>query len=266
METKNFKDFEKKAWEQKAARYENTWGAVSSQVAAPLLDCIHARAGESLLDIGCGPGNLCEEAAKRKLHVLGCDYSNKMVEIAKKNYPHIPFEIQDAEALTFQDASFDICTLNYLLLHVEHQTRALQEAKRVLRPGGCLAYSMWCAPEESPGLGLIFGALKRHADMSVIPPAQSIFQFSNFSFAKETLQDMGFLEIKEHHFENVWVAKHPEDFFAGVQAGTRMGGLVELQTEEKKQAIREEILAGLENFRVENAYRVPLPSLIVVAR
>jgi ubiquinone/menaquinone biosynthesis C-methylase UbiE len=265
MEYENFKSFEEKAWERKASRYENTWGRVSSQVAGYLLDIVDAQAKERLLDIGCGPGDLCKEASARGLHVTGCDFSKAMIEIASRNHPGIVFEQQDAEKLSYEDASFDICTLNYLLLHVEDQTQALREAKRVLCTGGRLAYSMWCAPEQSPGLGLIFSALKKHADMSVIPPAQGIFQFSNFAFAKEALLALGFAHIEEHAFENVWIVKEPEEFFAGVQAGTRMGGLVELQSEEKKQAIREDILAGIESFYVGNEYHVGMPSLVVVA-
>src|SRR5690606_33387156 len=87
----DFKEFERTAWEEKAHRYDASWGQVSTQVIGPILDLVQPLQGRSLLDCGCGPGHLCAEAAKRGATVTGCDYSHRMLEIAKEKYPNISY-------------------------------------------------------------------------------------------------------------------------------------------------------------------------------
>jgi SAM-dependent methyltransferase len=98
-----FKDFERAAWEVKAHRYQDTWGSVTQQSTDAVLDDACLTFGSRLLDCGCGPGHLCERAARRGVIVTGCDYSEKMVQIAASNYPELTFVKEDVEALTFDD-------------------------------------------------------------------------------------------------------------------------------------------------------------------
>jgi ubiquinone/menaquinone biosynthesis C-methylase UbiE len=200
----DFKDFEQAAWERKASRYDDTWGSVTSQPIEKVLALVDARKNASLLDIGCGPGHFCDAAFKLGMQVAGCDYSSEMLKIARENYPNYSFTQADAEALSIQNDSFDIVILNYLLLHVSNQNKVLTEANRILKPEGKLAFTIWLAPTESPGLGLIFSALKQFADMSVIPPAQNLFEYSSEDRARDFLSKIGFNEIQAFRFETAW--------------------------------------------------------------
>jgi ubiquinone/menaquinone biosynthesis C-methylase UbiE len=264
--SETFKNFEQKAWERKATLYDGTWGSVTSQVIDAVLCVAKIQEGDRLLDIGCGPGHLCKAAENYGALAIGCDYSRAMIEIASAQYSEIVFEVQDAEHLRYEDNTFDICTLNYLLLHVSDQEAALQEAARVLRPGGRLVYSMWLPPSESPGLHLIFSALRAFADMTVIPPAQDIFLFSDTNFATQFFMKNGFTDVSKKSFPSCWNVTTSDSFFAGVQAGSRIGGLLELQSDDCKIKIREHIESGLEEFRSGSAYRIPMPSVLVSAR
>ena len=257
-----FKEFERDAWEAKAGRYQTTWGPVTAQSIPAVLALARVGPGTKLLDIGAGPGALCFEAAALGAVPTGCDYSAEMVRIASERYPTVPFFQEDAEALSFGDSSFDAVTMNYLLLHLADPERALQEAVRVLRIGGRLVYSHWCKPADSAGLGLIFDAIKAYGDTSVIPPAGEIFRFSDPEVARQVLSASGLRDIHHEVFEGFWKVDTADEFFVAVQAGTRMGGLVDLQTRPVKELIRRQIAERIEVYRDGVGFKVPMPSLL----
>ncbi len=234
--------------------------------APTILDLAGVKPGTTLLDIGCGPGHLCAAALKRGANVVGADFSHSMLGIAAAQYPQIDFRHEDAEHLTFRDASFDVVTMNFLLLHVPDQERCLREAARMLKPGGVLVFSMWISPDTSPGLALMFGAVKEFADPSVIPAAQDIFMFTDRARSSAFLQSIGLAEPAFLEFPSAWSVDSGEEFFTAVQAGTRIGGMIDLQLPEVKSRIRDRIVSGIEKFRKDALYHVPTPSLLVAAR
>lgn len=263
--TESFKEFERKAWESKAPRYQSTWGEVTRQPIATILDRAGAGPGCRLLDCGCGPGELVHAAALRGADALGADHSSVMVQIASANFPQCRFQQEDAERLSFAAGSFDAVVLNYLLLHVADQERTLLEAGRVLKSGGRLVCTVWLPPSQSPGLSLMFEAVKKYADTTVIPPAQDIFMFSDPLKAGGFLEQNGFTRVTFEEFPTCWLVANADTFFTAVQAGTRIGGMIDLQRPDVKERIRQEILTGVERFRTAGGYRILMPSGIISA-
>lgn len=261
----SFKSFEQSAWEAKAHRYRGTWGRVTEQSIPAVLAAARIQPGSRLLDCGAGPGLLCAEATKRGAHAVGCDYSLEMVRLASASYPELEFFHEDAEQLSFADGTFDCVTLNYLLLHVAEPMKVLREAVRVLKPAGRLVYTLWCRPTESPGLGLMFEGIKRYADLTVIPPAGDIFHYSDDDASRSVMSDLGMNDIHVERIPTYWQVASAEEFFAAIQAGTRMGGLIDLQSAEVKESIRQLIAANIEAFKVSDGYKIPTPSILVSA-
>lgn len=91
-----------------------------------------------ILDIGCGGGFLTHFLAKKGHCVKGIDLSPQSLEIAKQLDPTqtIEYKRASAYALPYADASFDVCCAMDLLEHVENPAQVIQEASRVLKPGG----------------------------------------------------------------------------------------------------------------------------------
>jgi demethylmenaquinone methyltransferase/2-methoxy-6-polyprenyl-1,4-benzoquinol methylase len=103
-----------------------------------------------VLDCATGTGDLAFMFSKKGAIVIGCDFSEKMLKVAKsKNRSNsIKFETQDVTQLTYSDNTFDICTISYGIRNVENVETALSEMARVVRSGGRLLILETGVPEN----------------------------------------------------------------------------------------------------------------------
>jgi ubiquinone/menaquinone biosynthesis C-methylase UbiE len=108
----------------------------------------YIRDGDAVLDVGCGPGvALREYAAARHIRACGIDYSENMVEAARRNLAEtapeleIEFQVASVTDLPYADREFDVVTSHRCLMALldwGRQQEALREIHRVLKPGGVL--------------------------------------------------------------------------------------------------------------------------------
>lgn len=116
-----------------------------------------ASCGDDVLDIATGTGDLAfavyQAGAKQ---VIGTDFSNEMIEAARKKAPKhgkdVTFQVADALHLPFADRSFDACTVSFGLRNMTDYDATLREMRRVLRPGGT-AIVLEMTPLKRPFLG-----------------------------------------------------------------------------------------------------------------
>lgn len=95
--------------------------------------------GDLVLDACCGTGDLalaCQEAGGV---VTGLDFSEPMLEQARRKSPSIEWRQGDALSLPFEDGRFDAATVGFGVRNLDDLPRGLAELRRVLRPGGRLA-------------------------------------------------------------------------------------------------------------------------------
>jgi demethylmenaquinone methyltransferase/2-methoxy-6-polyprenyl-1,4-benzoquinol methylase len=93
--------------------------------------------GDSVLDAACGTGDLAVAALKAGAGtVTGLDFSERMLERARRKSDRIAFVQGDMLALPFADATFDAATVGFGVRNVVDLELALRELRRVLRPGG----------------------------------------------------------------------------------------------------------------------------------
>lgn len=95
--------------------------------------------GDRVLDACCGTGDLAIEAERRGGRVVGLDFSERMLERARRKSPTIEWVRGDALALPFRDGDFDAATVGFGVRNLEDLARGLAEFGRVLRPGGRIA-------------------------------------------------------------------------------------------------------------------------------
>lgn len=102
---------------------------------ADLVALLDPRAGECILDLGCGTGHLTAKIAESCALVTGVDRSAEMVSAARLAFPNLKFEVMDARNLTYQD-EFDAVFSNAALHWIRDPEAVLQGIRRSLRSGG----------------------------------------------------------------------------------------------------------------------------------
>src|SRR5919198_709666 len=135
-------------WGRRAANFDGDFGhsiRTEAERAAwdRILDLVLAgRRALDALDVGCGTGFLSLELAARGHRVTGVDFAPAMLAEARRKAAErgasIRFEEADAEQLPFADRSFDLVISRHVLWTLPHPEAAIDEWKRVLRPGGRL--------------------------------------------------------------------------------------------------------------------------------
>lgn len=117
-----------------ASLYDNNHAFVSNY-GTDLISLLNPKQGERVLDVGCGTGDLANMLHDLHIDVVGIDYSENMIEQAKQKYPHIPFYVADATALTYEN-EFDCVFSNATLHWIKNPEKAIESIYQSLKPGG----------------------------------------------------------------------------------------------------------------------------------
>ena len=133
-----------------------------------LAEACDLRTGERVLDVAAGNGNATLAAARRGCTVTSTDYVSALLdrgaERAAAERLEVAFQVADAEALPFGDASFDAVVSTFGVMFTPDQSKAASELARVCKPGGRIGMANW-----TPGgfIGRLFKTLGKHLP----PPA-----------------------------------------------------------------------------------------------
>jgi len=128
-----------------AAAYDRFMGRYSTQLAPGLADFGGVRAGQTVLDVGCGPGALTAELVRRlgPEAVAAVDPSESFVAAARERHPGVDIRLAPAERLPYPDGTFD-ATLAQLVVHfMTDPVAGLAEMARVTRAEGVVAACVW---------------------------------------------------------------------------------------------------------------------------
>jgi demethylmenaquinone methyltransferase / 2-methoxy-6-polyprenyl-1,4-benzoquinol methylase len=106
--------------------------------------------GSRALDVATGTGDLAVELARRGAEVVGCDFSEAMLDRAREKAPAVHFEWADALALPYDDDSFDAATVGFGARNFSDLGRGLAEMARVVRPGGRVVVLEITTPQRPP--------------------------------------------------------------------------------------------------------------------
>jgi demethylmenaquinone methyltransferase / 2-methoxy-6-polyprenyl-1,4-benzoquinol methylase len=109
--------------------------------------------GDSALDVATGTGDLAialERRVTTRGEVVGCDFSERMLELARRKGTDARFEPADALALPYPDDSFDAATVGFGARNFADLGRGVREMTRVVRPGGRVVVLEITTPERPP--------------------------------------------------------------------------------------------------------------------
>jgi demethylmenaquinone methyltransferase / 2-methoxy-6-polyprenyl-1,4-benzoquinol methylase len=106
--------------------------------------------GARALDVATGTGDLAIALRGRGADVVGVDFAEKMLEIARRKEPSIEFRAGNALALGFADDSFDAATVGFGARNFDDLDQGLREMARVVRPGGRVVVLEITTPQRPP--------------------------------------------------------------------------------------------------------------------
>jgi SAM-dependent methyltransferase len=251
-----------------AANYVRFFTPASDQALDSLLDVAGVEHGLEALDLCCGQGNAAQALIARGCHVVGVDFSSAMLAFARESAPQASLIAADAQNLPFDDAVFDVVVSNFGIPHIPDHQRALAEIRRIMRPSGRLAMTLWCGPDASPCMDVVYSTLQLHRSPDVLPPPTPDFlQFARPEQAEKLLCEAGFSHVGFTIVDCVWDLDSPERLFEIFAKGSfRTAMLLDGQPPDRVAAIRSAMAAAVrQRFRAGTRWRVPIPAALLLA-
>jgi ubiquinone/menaquinone biosynthesis C-methylase UbiE len=260
----------RKDWDRQASSWyeqRERMIAATRPVHEWLVQHLEPRDGQRVLEIAAGPGDTGFLAARLlgKGRLVSTDLAPSMVEAARKRGAELgienaDYQVLDAQAMDFDDASFDgvICRWGFMLM--PDPAAAFRECRRVLVPGGRLAFAVFTGPDENP-----FAALPARilAEAGYLPPPTSAWQPGILALADRTriqtlLDGAGFTSTHIEGVNMTWTFANANDYWTFLVDLTALGPLVSSLPAAARDAVRAAI--GERLVRFTRADGIVLPS------
>jgi ubiquinone/menaquinone biosynthesis C-methylase UbiE len=188
-------------WERRRAQLEE----ISAPMRGWMLRELAPRAGDTVLELAAGVGDTGFDAAVlvgERGRLICTDISPAMVDAARRRggergLRNVEYRVMDAERNDLDDGSVDgvLCRLGYMLM--PDPQRALAETRRVLRPGGRAALSVWGAAERNPFFMIAAIGLVRHGHLPPPDPeGPPPFRMADAARTARLLESAGFGTVR----------------------------------------------------------------------
>jgi SAM-dependent methyltransferase len=187
------------------------WVAMQRQLDAELeslgaavIDALDLRAGERVLDVGCGAGATALALAARVApgEVVGVDISEPLLALARERAAGVAdlrFERADAQTATFAGPPFDVVFSRFGVMFFADPVAAFVNLRAALRPGGRLGFVCWRAMEDNGWFTVPLAAALPHlpGPPEMPPPgAPGPFAFADGERTRELLERAGFVDVE----------------------------------------------------------------------
>lgn len=244
---------------------------------APVSALLLARAapapGESVLDVGCGPGGTTAslaEAVGERGRVVGVDISETMLAVARETLPpRVELLRADAQGHAFGPPPFDLVASRFGVMFFADPVAAFRNLRRAMRSGGRLCFAAWAPLDENPHWRIPYGIAVRHVGRPEAkdPRAPGPMALSDEGYVRGILGAAG--------FEDARIAREPVGLPGGsasheAEFATVMGPAARLLDERppdeaRRAAIVREIAEALRPYERDGACTLPATVLVVTA-
>ena len=228
--------------------YEETFvPTISEPVSRRLIELAALEPGERLLDLACGTGQLARAAAPAigpTGEVVGVDISSEMIALARSAWS--PDDVAgtwheaDATALPLEDDAFDCVCCQIGLMFVGDKPAALDEVRRVLRPGGRFVLST--PGPIQPIFEILDRALVEHVNPDLGGFVRAIFSLADPEAVRAMLDSAGFEDVEVEARAVTVAAGDPERFLWDYLGSTPIGGFVADAPEEVQRALHDDVV------------------------
>lgn len=215
---------ERRMWAGAAEAYAGSFAGLCGATAEALLDAAEVGAGTRVLDVGTGPGTVAVAALLRGASVVAVDAEPGMLALATANAPQAEVRHAVLPELPFSDGSFDAAVANFVINHVEDPWGALIELRRVVRPGGRLAVTIWHSTGNE-AMSLFNLALDEVGVERPVYPTLPVDFDRTAEGLRGLLEETGWGEVVSS--ELAWTHREdPEVWWSGPAGGVASIGLV----------------------------------------
>ncbi|MEJ2085689.1 MAG: methyltransferase domain-containing protein [Acidobacteriota bacterium] len=257
-------------WDKAASSYERFWADQLQPAQTCLLEMAELQPGEKVLDIACGTGLVtfpAAEAVGETGEVLATDLSQGMVDllaeqIRQKGLPQVSAVRMEAENLDLEAESFDAALCALGLMYVPSPVVALQEMKRVLRPGGRVVSAVWGARNRC-GWAEIFPIVDARVKSEVCP---MFFQLGTGEGMRLHFEAAAFDDVASVRINTVLEYETPEDALsAAFEAGPVAMAYSRFDASTREE-VHAEYLASIEPYRNHSGFEIPGEFVVTTGR
>ena len=235
--------------------------------ARELLDACAISAGQEVVDVGAGNGNLAVLAAREGASVVACDLTPAMVELGRARSEAeglaVEWLVADAEELPFEDARFDCAGSVFGAMFAPRPERAAAELLRVVRPGGTVGMASW-TPDSYQGLSFEIG--RRYMTAPGALPTST--DWGEETIARARFESLGArVEASRRSVPFRFASPEAMSSFFGRNAGPVVAAR-EAMSAERYREMGEETkrLAADRNLATDGSMAIDVDYLLVVAR
>lgn len=254
-------------------RLASSWAAAghnydkfSEDLGDAIIHCIRRLApkpDEQVLDVATGTGWGARALARLRADVKAIDFSSGLIEaaqlLAEEEGLSIEFSIADAEALPFENASFDVVMSTFGVMFVQRPEAAAHELARVCRPGGRIGLTSW--PPESTIAQLVNGVITRYRPPPPNPPPPSQFLWG----VRERVHELLGTKFDLKFENNCTILRQPsgEDVWKLWSEGHGLTvALLQNISEERAEQLHADFVAFHERFRANGGIAMPRDYLL----
>jgi ubiquinone/menaquinone biosynthesis C-methylase UbiE len=278
VDVEDYRRTSQQVWEAMAPGWER-WRAQLADALRPvrerLIRDLAPQPGETVLELGAGTGETGFDAAAMLGdggRLVSTDFSRDMVEVARRRgselgLGNVDYRVIDAERIELDSASVDgvLCQSAYML--VADPAAALAETRRVLRPGGRLALSVWGAPERNPWASIGGMILVERGHMPPPEPeTPGVFSLASTERTRALLERAGFSSVRTAEVPVRFAFRDLDDYEQWV---TDVGGpfamVVRGLPEDERQVLRTRLREAFAPFATDGGHELPGLAVCAVA-
>jgi SAM-dependent methyltransferase len=240
-----------------------------------MLDLTGPRPGERVLELACGTGGPGLDAAPLVApggEVVISDFSAEMTaaaagRVAALGLANASTRVLDIEAIDEPSGSFDVVLCREGLILVPDPERGAREIRRILRPGGRVAVTVWGPPERNPWLSVVFAAVSEELGIPAPPPGTPHpFSLSAAGRLGEVLSQAGLDRVQVSELSTPYRAASIDEWWdrTAALAGPLAQKLASLP-EARARALKQRAAQGIDAHRSPAGVEIPGVCLVATA-